>query len=103
MHCVEFKVIDTEPSPYCIVAPETVICCEGTPIERQLEEASIDEIDFDDIGGLEDIKQCLKEFIQYPFQYEEIYHRFGMAPSRGVLLYGPPGCGNFFFLLYLKS
>ena len=102
MHCVEFKIIETEPSPYCIVAPETVICCEGAPIERQLEETSIDEIDFDSIGGLEDVKQSLKEFIQYPLQHEEIYHRFGMEPPRGVLLYGPSGCGNY-FLLYLKS
>jgi transitional endoplasmic reticulum ATPase len=95
MPVVEFKVIETEPSPYCIVAPETVIHCQGEPIKREAEEALINEIGFDDIGGLEGVKQKLKEFIQYPIEHLEIYHKFGMAPSRGVLLYGPPGCGKF--------
>jgi transitional endoplasmic reticulum ATPase len=93
---IEFKVIKTEPSPYCIVAPETVIHCEGEPIQREVEETLIDEIGFDDIGGLEDVKQRLKELIQYSTEHQEIYQKFGMAPSRGVLLYGPSGCGKFF-------
>ncbi|CAF0779803.1 unnamed protein product [Adineta steineri] len=91
---VEFKVIDTEPSPYCIVAPETIIDCEGEPVEREIGESSINEVDFDDIGGMEDIKEVLKEFILCSNVYDERYIRFGMAPSRGVLLYGPPGCDN---------
>lgn len=39
MRAVEFKVVETDPSPYCIVAPDTVIHCEGEPVKR---EASID-------------------------------------------------------------
>ena len=38
MRAVEFKVIETDPSPYCIVAPDTVIHCDGDPIKRQDEE-----------------------------------------------------------------
>jgi len=33
---VEFKVIETDPSPYCIVAPDTVIHCEGEPVKREV-------------------------------------------------------------------
>jgi len=41
MRAVEFKVIETEPSPFCIVAPDTVIHCEGDPIKREEEEADM--------------------------------------------------------------
>ena len=36
MRAVEFKVIETEPTPYCIVAPDTVIHCEGEPVKREV-------------------------------------------------------------------
>lgn len=36
MRAVEFKVVETDPSPYCIVAPDTVIHCEGEPIKREV-------------------------------------------------------------------
>ena len=36
MRGVEFKVVETDPSPYCIVAPDTVIHCEGDPIKREV-------------------------------------------------------------------
>ncbi|CAF4110267.1 unnamed protein product [Adineta steineri] len=95
MRAVEFKVIETDPSPYCIVAPGTVIRCEGNPIKRTEEEnASLNEIGFDDIGGLESVKRELQELIQYPVEHPEKFFKFGMRPSRGILLYGPPGCGK---------
>lgn len=36
MHPVEFKVVETEPGPYCIVAPDSVIFCEGEPVKREV-------------------------------------------------------------------
>merc|ERR1712022_100600 len=47
-----------------------------------------------DIGGLEKVKQELKETIQYPLDYPDKFEKFGMSPSKGVLFYGPPGCGK---------
>lgn len=38
MRAVEFKVVETDPSPHCIVAPDTVIFCEGEPIKREVSE-----------------------------------------------------------------
>jgi len=43
---------------------------------------------------LEDVKRELKETVQYPVEYPEKYQKFGMSPSKGVLFYGPPGCGK---------
>ena len=47
-----------------------------------------------DIGGLENVKRELKEMVNYPLQHPELYKKFGMSPSRGVLFYGPPGTGK---------
>lgn len=51
MRSVEFKVVETEPAPYCIVAPDTEIYCEGEPIRREDEE-KLDDVGYDDIGGV---------------------------------------------------
>lgn len=51
----------------------------------------IPEVSWKDVGGLEDVKRELYETIQYPVLHADKYQRFGMDPSKGVLLYGPPG------------
>merc|ERR1719230_1947979 len=47
-----------------------------------------------DIGGLEKVKNELQELVQYPVEHPEKFLKFGMTPSKGVLFYGPPGCGK---------
>ena len=47
-----------------------------------------------DIGGLADVKMELRETVSYPLDHPEKFEKFGMSPSRGVLFYGPPGCGK---------
>merc|ERR1719411_1332564 len=47
-----------------------------------------------DIGGLEATKKKLIEMVVYPIEYPEIYAKYGQSPSKGVLFYGPPGCGK---------
>merc|ERR1711937_870877 len=54
----------------------------------------VPNIKWDDIGGLEDTKRSLQEMILYPIDHPEKFEKFGMTPSRGVLFYGPPGCGK---------
>lgn len=46
------------------------------------------------VGGLEDVKRELHETVQYPVEHADKYVKFGMSPSKGVLFYGPPGCGK---------
>jgi len=54
----------------------------------------VPEVRWDDIGGLEDVKQQLREAIEWPLKSPEIFEKMGIRPPRGVLLYGPPGCGK---------
>ncbi len=48
-------------------------------------------MNWDDIGGLEQVKRELQEVVQYPVEHPEKFEKFGMSPSKGVLFYGPPG------------
>ncbi|OAF68978.1 Cell division control protein 48 [Intoshia linei] len=54
----------------------------------------IPTVSWKDIGGLESVKQELQEMVQMPVMYPEEFTRMGMSPSKGVLFYGPPGCGK---------
>jgi transitional endoplasmic reticulum ATPase len=51
-------------------------------------------IGWNDVGGLDKIKQELKEAVEWPLKYPETFKRIGIRPSRGILLYGPPGTGK---------
>ncbi len=51
-------------------------------------------VNWEDVGGLEDVKQELKEAVEWPMKYPESFTRMGIRPSRGILLYGPPGTGK---------
>ncbi|MCD6572564.1 MAG: CDC48 family AAA ATPase [Thermoplasmata archaeon] len=51
-------------------------------------------VHWDDIGGLENVKQKLKEAVEWPLKYAEIFHKMNAKPPKGVLLYGPPGTGK---------
>eukprot|EP01029_Cantina_marsupialis_P026872 TRINITY_DN7342_c0_g1_i1.p1 TRINITY_DN7342_c0_g1~~TRINITY_DN7342_c0_g1_i1.p1 ORF type:complete len:816 (-),score=334.23 TRINITY_DN7342_c0_g1_i1:168-2579(-) len=92
-HPVEFKVVEVDPEPYCIVVPDTVIHCEGEPIKREDEE-SLDEIGYDDIGGVRKQLAQIREMIELPLRHPTIFKTLGVKPPRGVLLYGPPGSGK---------
>jgi transitional endoplasmic reticulum ATPase len=54
----------------------------------------IPKVRWSDIGGLEDVKQALKEMVEWPLKSPESFERMGITPPRGILLYGPPGTGK---------
>ncbi|KAK7239278.1 valosin containing protein [Aureococcus anophagefferens] len=93
MHPVEFKVVETDPAPQCIVAPDTVIHCEGEPIKREDEER-LDDVGYDDIGGCRKQMAQIREMIELPLRHPTLFKTLGVKPPRGVLLYGPPGSGK---------
>jgi len=54
----------------------------------------VPDIKWDDIGGLENAKQELREAVEWPLKYPENFEKFGVKPPKGVLIYGPPGTGK---------
>lgn len=54
----------------------------------------IPDVKWDDIGGLSDVKNNIKEMIEWPLKHPESYRKVGITPPKGVLLFGPPGCGK---------
>jgi len=54
----------------------------------------VPKVKWDDIGGLEDVKQQLREAVEWQIKYPEIFDKMGIRPPKGVLLYGPPGVGK---------
>jgi len=54
----------------------------------------IPKVKWDDVGGLEDVKGALREAIEWPLNHGDSFKRLGISPSRGILLFGPPGCGK---------
>lgn len=93
MRAVEFKVVETDPDEYCIVAPDTVIHCEGEPIKREDEERP-DDVGYDDIGGCRKQLAQIRELVELPLRHPTLFKSVGVKPPRGVLMYGPPGSGK---------
>lgn len=64
------------------------------PSTRREAELSFEQSSWDDIGGLEDVKENLRQAIEWPFVYADTFSRLGLTAPKGVLLYGPPGCSK---------
>merc|ERR1711868_296884 len=94
MRTVEFKVVDTDPAPYCIVSPDTVIHHEGEPIRREDVDDQLNEVGYDDVGGARKQMAQIREMVELPLRHPGLFKAIGVKPPRGILLYGPPGTGK---------
>ncbi|KAI9490174.1 transitional endoplasmic reticulum ATPase [Zychaea mexicana] len=94
MRAVEFKVVETDPADYCIVAQDTIIHCEGDPIKREDEEQNLNEVGYDDIGGCRKQMAQIRELVELPLRHPQLFKSIGIKPPRGILMYGPPGTGK---------
>ena len=54
----------------------------------------VPKVRWEDIGGLEDVKQALKEAVEWPLKYPKLFEEAGIEPPKGILLFGPPGTGK---------
>eukprot|EP00178_Gracilaria_changii_P003619 TRINITY_DN1540_c0_g1_i1.p1 TRINITY_DN1540_c0_g1~~TRINITY_DN1540_c0_g1_i1.p1 ORF type:complete len:878 (+),score=184.91 TRINITY_DN1540_c0_g1_i1:351-2636(+) len=93
MRAVEFKVVETDPEEFCIVAPDTMIHCQGDPLIREDEEKN-DDVGYDDIGGCRKQLAQIRELVELPLRHPQLFKSVGVKPPRGVLMYGPPGSGK---------
>jgi len=98
MDCIDIDDdnIDAEVLDSMAVTNEHFKFAQGTANPSSLRETVVEipNVTWEDIGGLEDVKANLREMILYPIEHPEKFHKFGMKPSKGVLFYGPPGCGK---------
>lgn len=89
-HC-DFKVLDTIPNEgVVLIGPDTLLRIET---KTKPEEVSA-KISYEDIGGLSNQIQRIREMIELPLRYPQVFERLGIDAPKGVLLFGPPGTGK---------
>ncbi|NPA22531.1 MAG: CDC48 family AAA ATPase [Candidatus Micrarchaeota archaeon] len=88
-HRIEMQVLRVLPDKAGIIRPDTQI-----EITTSKTAANIPQVTYEDIGGLEDAIQKIREMVELPMRHPELFERLGITPPKGVLLYGPPGTGK---------
>jgi transitional endoplasmic reticulum ATPase len=86
----DFKVLNTVPDGVIVIEPTTLIRMEV----RGTDGIKGTRISYEDIGGLQAQIQRIREMIELPLKYPEVFERLGIDAPKGVFLYGPPGCGK---------
>src|SRR5260221_2839859 len=84
----DFRVVDTFPPGAVLVIPQATITVTG---EGKATEA---RLTYEDIGGLGDQVKRIREMIELPLRFPDVFARLGIDSPKGVLLHGPPGCGK---------
>uniref|UniRef100_A0A915DVW8 CDC48 N-terminal subdomain domain-containing protein n=1 Tax=Ditylenchus dipsaci TaxID=166011 RepID=A0A915DVW8_9BILA len=74
MRTVEFKIVE--------------IFCDGDPVKREEEEENINDIGYDDLGGVRKQMAQIKEMVELPLRHPQLFKSIGIKPPRGILLYG---------------
>ena len=87
---IPFTVVAAKPSGPVVVSENSRVVI----LEKPVEVGRIPKVTYDDIGDLEEAKQKIRELVELPMKYPQLFKRLGIDPPKGVLLYGPPGCGK---------
>jgi len=86
----DFMVVDTRPKGILLIHPGTTVRVE----EAEPTRVRALKISYEDIGGLGREIQRIREMIELPLKFPEVFERLGIDAPKGVFLYGPPGCGK---------
>jgi len=89
---IRLIVVSTDPHGIVHMTPETEVILRPT-YEEPSETRRLD-ITYDDIGGLGDTVDQIREMVELPLRHPELFQRLGIDPPKGVLLHGPPGTGK---------
>ncbi|WP_247728876.1 CDC48 family AAA ATPase [Halovivax limisalsi] len=95
---VPLKIASTSPSGTVVITDSTAIEISETPAEQIRSGGESPEgvpnVTYEDIGGLEDELDQVREMIELPMRHPELFQQLGIEPPKGVLLHGPPGTGK---------
>ncbi|HST93151.1 MAG TPA: AAA family ATPase, partial [Microvirga sp.] len=89
---IRLVVVSTQPRGIVQVTAETEV--ELRPQFEEPKEARRADVTYDDIGGLGNTVDQVREMVELPLRHPELFQRLGIDPPKGVLLYGPPGTGK---------
>jgi transitional endoplasmic reticulum ATPase len=89
---VKFAVVNTSPTGIVLVTDMTSV--EVLPRAVEVKELKVPAVTYEDIGGLKEELQRVREMIELPLKHPEVFDRLGIEPPKGVLLHGPPGTGK---------
>jgi transitional endoplasmic reticulum ATPase len=90
-HAIPFMVTKTRPHGIIKVTAETKLAILNEPAP---EGKGLPPTTYEDIGGLHEEIQRVREMVELPLRHPELFQRLGIEPPKGVLLHGPPGCGK---------
>jgi transitional endoplasmic reticulum ATPase len=90
-HAIPFTVSKTRPHGIIKVTAETHVTILNEPAP---EGKGLPRTTYEDIGGLHEEMQRVREMVELPLRHPELFQRLGIEPPKGVLLHGPPGCGK---------
>ncbi len=85
----EFRVLDTVPKGIVVMRADTLVRLESPGAQP-----AAGRISYEDIGGLGTAIQRVREMIELPLRYPQVFGHLGIDAPKGVLLHGPPGCGK---------
>lgn len=89
---IRLAVVSTNPKGIVQITPETEV--ELRPEYEEPKEARRADVTYDDLGGLGQTIDQMREMVELPLRYPELFQRLGVDPPKGVLLHGPPGTGK---------
>ncbi len=87
-----FIVVQVSPHGVVKITKDTTLTVKEEPVSES--EVRVADVHYEDIGGLKNEIQKIREMVEYPIRYPEVFERLGIEPPRGVLLYGSPGTGK---------
>ncbi|KAA6371411.1 MAG: putative Cell division control protein 48 [Streblomastix strix] len=94
MRKVDFKVVKTEPAPFCFVAPENTIHKDGDVQQMEKEGTNVG---YDDIYRYKQKFDLILEVVALHFRRPQLFKTIGVKLPRGILLFSPPGTGKYLF------
>jgi transitional endoplasmic reticulum ATPase len=89
---LKFVVANTNPKDAVVIVESTEV--EFNPEAQDVEEESVPDVTYEDVGGLDGEITKIREMVELPLKHPEIFERLGIDAPKGVLLHGPPGTGK---------